>query len=545
MSTITKLEIWDSPGFLEEAVDVPKLGASLSSPSRTITTELRPSVDRLLSEMKVPGDYSTLRNSTYLRVTLDMNNGTDQIFYGWVDSVEISSDSADYPLCTIRWHVDLWRTYSGSASFGSGHVRRKPTGSHPLQGYERIRRIVTDTVDLVDRQTYSTLPLWWTLLACTVDDGSGNKKVEFRAWPVVGSNLYLDSDGTHAGTLCPTDTETFDGRWDELLGLSPNEITGCWLVPFFPTGSVSGGGTSANPYHVGLASGWEFASHGSGAKLRSYFRNTTTLAAIRSQFPAISKTISPMTSTERGQLLVTSWDGEVIQEIPVGGQISAYTYRLVASPTGMAITFRFSAMDSRAEGLTATIPCPTMELSENAWSEYVYSGQREFDREMRQLQTLQNGIQSAAGGALNGAVMGGLGNIGAGAGVGLALGGATVSTALDYYMFNPRIQEKNDRLMQSQSAGILLSGEARDVFVHGRAPALITMTFDAYSESQASARDAQFGFAVDEFNTSLASDLTSAMTGFWQIDSLVVGGSIPAEAKRYISRRFAAGVRLK
>jgi hypothetical protein len=452
-------------------------------------------------------------------------------------------------MTTVRWHVDLWRTYSGSASFGSGHVRRKPTGSHPLQGYDRIRRIVSGSaVELVTRQNWGSgaaaTPVWWALLACTVDDGSGNKTVEFRCWPVSGAAIYLDSDGTHTGTQAPTDTETFDGKWDELLGLSPNEITGCWLVPFFPRGTINGNGTNSTPFYTGLATGWEFGTYGSGADLRAFFRNTTTLASIRQQFPEISKTITTVSSSERSQLIVTSWDGEPIQEIPVGASVGTYTYRLAASPTGMSVVFRFDGMDSRAEGLTATVPCPMMELSENAWSEYVYSGQREFDREMRQLQTLQGGIQSAAGGALNGAVMGGLGSIGAGAGVGLALGGAAVSTALDYYVFNPQIQEKNDRYMQSQSAGILLSGEARDVYVHGRVPALAKLAFDTYSETQASARDSQFGFSVDEFHISLASDLTSATTGFWQIDSLVVGGSIPAEAKRYIARRFAAGVRL-
>lgn len=546
MSTITKIEIWNSPGFLEESVEVPKLGASLSTPSKTYTGTYRPSVDRLLSELKIPDDYSTLRDATYLRVTVDMNNGTDQTFYGWVDSVEISSDTATYAMTTVRWHVDLWRTYSGSASFGSGHVRRKPTGSHPLQGYDKIRRIVSSATDLVTRQTFGQLStsLWWAVLACTKDDGANNKTVEFRCWPVFGVNVYLDSDGTHTGTQCPTDAETFNGKWDELLGLSPNEITGCWLVPFFPLGTLGGSGLQNDPFYVGLLTGWEFANYGSGADLRAFFRTTTALASVRSQFPEISKTITTASSSERSQLVVTSWDGEPIQEIPVGASIGSYTYRVAASPTGLSIVFRFDGMSSRPEGLTATIPCPAMELSENAWSEYVYSGQREFDREMRQLQTLQGGIQSATGGALNGAVMGGLGSIGAGAGVGLALAGAAASTALDYYVFNPQIQEKNDRLMQSQSAGILLSGEARDVYVHGQAPRLITMAFDTYSETQASARDSQFGFSVDEFHTSLASDLTSASTGFWQIDSLVVGGNIPAEAKRYIARRFAAGVRL-
>jgi len=540
MSTITKIEVWDSPGFLEESVEVPKLGASLSTPTRTYSGTYRPSVDRLLSEIKIPDDYSNLRNATYLRVTLDMNNGTDQTFYGWVDSVEISSDTTTYAMTTVRWHVDLWRTYSGSASFGSGHVRRKPTGSHPLQGYDRIRRIAGSQVTLVSRETggISSKPVWWALLAHTITDANQRKVIEYVCWPLLESeSLYVATGQGQTATPTITVKETFSGKWDELLGISPNAVTGCWLSPFFPNGAMLGHGTNGDPFYTLALGGWEYDS----VNGRGYFKSNDGSG---NPFVYTSKTVTSVTSAERSQIAVCSFDGEVVQEIPVGGSIGTYRYRLAPSPTSMSIVFRFNGIYSRAEGLTCTIPLPGLDLSENAWSEYVYSGQREFDMEMRTLQSIQSGVQAAAGGALNGAVMGGLGSIGAGAGVGLALAGAAVSTALDTMVFNPMIQERTDRYTQRQSAGILLSGDARDVFFNGEAPFMVKMEFDTYSETQASARDSQFGFSVDEFHTSLASDLTSATTGFWQIDSLVVGGSIPAEAKRYISRRFAAGVRL-
>ena len=540
MSSITKVEIWDNPGYLEDGVEAPKLGAALTLPTRTYSSTYRPSVDRLLSELKLPVDYSTLRDATYLRVTIDMNNGSDQTFYGWVDSVEISSDTSGYAMTTIRWHVDLWRTYSGSASFGSGHVRRKPTGDHPLQGYEFVRRVGGTQTDLVDRQREggSDKPVWWALLAHTITDNNQKKVVQYVCWPIFeSSGLYLASG--QGGTAVPTITaaETFIGKWDELLGISPEAVTGCWISPFFPNNVVLGSGTNADPFYTVALGGWQYDSVGG----RSYFKSDDGSA---NPFVYTSKTITSATSTERSQIVLCGFDGEVAQEIPIGASIGTYRYRIAPSPTSMSIVFRFDGILSRAEGLTCTIPLPNLDLSENAWSEYVYSGEREYDIEMRTLQSLQSGVQSAAGGALNGAVMGGLGSIGAGAGVGLALAGAAASTAIDTMVFNPLIQEKTDRYRQQQSAGMLLSGDARDVFYNGVAPFMMKMTYDTYSESQASARDSQYGFAVDEFKTSMSSDLTGTSTGYWQVDGLVVGGSIPAEAKRYISRRFAAGVRL-
>lgn len=544
MSTITKIEIWDSPGFLEESVEVPKLGASISTPSRTYSGNYRPSVDRLLSELKIPDDYSNLRNATYLRVTLDMNNGTDQTFYGWVDSVEISSDTSTYAMTTVRWHVDLWRTYSGSASFGSGHVRRKPTGSHPLQGYDRIRRIVSSTEELVPNLTYGSGQdrVWWAILAYTRTSrtpGSTDKIIEYACWPITRSSfLYI---GVGSGYQSISTKATFSSAWDEVLEIDPNSVVGGWLSPV-PPFVVSGSGTQADPYKTTATTAWNIEAKvvdGQNVNARFYTNNPGDWGL--SSEITVSKTAS---STERAQLCVTGFDGEPLQEIPVGASLASYSYRVVLGPATCSIEIRFDGLSSRAEGLCCNVPCVSLDLSENAWSSYVFSGQRDFDANSRMLQTMQGGVLSATGGALNGAVIGGFGKLGAAAGAGLALGGAAISTALDAAIFNPAIQENLDAYTQRQSAGILLNGAAWDMYRHGRTICMISLAFDTYSEAQASARDSQFGFSVDEFHTSLASDLTSASTGFWQIDSLVVGGSIPAEAKRYISRRFAAGVRL-
>ena len=86
---------------------------------------LNPAKDKLFSEVRIPMAYEDVYDMCYLQAVFDMNNGDNVTFYGWIDSVTCSSDTAGYPVSVIRWHVDEWRTFASKAHYGSGMVRRR------------------------------------------------------------------------------------------------------------------------------------------------------------------------------------------------------------------------------------------------------------------------------------------------------------------------------------------------------------------------------------------------------------------------------------
>ena len=542
MSSITRVEGWVSPGYLEQGPDAPRPNATLPAADMTVSTVLKPSVERMFSEFKIPGVYSDWKYVTYLRVETDMNNGADGIYYGWVDSIDLLSDSDTAPMVLVKWHIDLWRTYLYAADLRQGHIVRKPSGNHPLQGYDYIRRTATKKADILPQfETYTGRPCWWVYIAYN-ETVNAHVTNTMACWPVdTGrSQIWLGS-GSDTKPAVPL-METLSGYWDEYLGIDPKTVTGCWISPTPPvavsdisgTGRASDGLTMPPTISDGL---WVPIDNGSYA----WWYRLKTMGLYESTLPEIPGTVSA-SSTEVSQLAVVNFDGEVLQEIPVGATLSSYTYRTVLGPTEASIVIRFDGKLSRSEGLAVTVPLPTLDLSENAWSSYVYSGEREFEKDMRQMQSMQSGIQSIAGGAGQGAIFGGFGNMGAGWGALAGAAGGAITMATDAYVFNPQIQLMTDRYKQKQSAGILLSGSAGDSLTFGQVPCLISLDFDSYSASQASARDSQFGFSCSEFRSSIP--LNTLTAGYWQIQGLNVQGQMPVEAKTYISRRFAAGVRL-
>jgi len=534
MSSITRVEGWVSPGYLEQGPDAPRPNSSLPSADITASTVLKPSVERMFSEFKIPGIYSDWKYISYLRVETDMNNGADGIYYGWVDSVDLLSDSDTAPMVLVKWHIDLWRTYLYAADLRQGHIVRKPSGNHPLQGYDYVRRTASKKADL-----FPVTSIWWVYISA--NSGTTYKTSLIYCYPISSSTqagrLSIGTSGSAIDV--PSLNETITGRWDELFEIDPAAITGCWVSPVAPA-EFTGSGASTNPIKLW---GWTDI-HPPGKTIGYFLSDMQTAGSYEGSFPEISATLPfSENSTEISQLAVANFDGEVIQEIPVGASLSSFTYRTVVGPTEAFLSIRFGGyILSRSEGLCATIPLPTLDLSENAWSSYVYSGNREFDKEMRLTQTKQSGIQNTASGALGGGIMGGFSGAGALAGAAAGAVAGAVSFLTDYYVFNNEIQGHTDKYKQMQSAGILMSGTIGDIISHGLVPCLISLDFDSYSASQASARDSQFGYSCSEFRSSIP--LSTLGTGYWQIQGLNVQGSMPIEAKNYISRRFAAGVRL-
>lgn len=546
MSAITRIRAWSNPGFTEDGPEAPHYGFTLPIPSEDLRNlDYEPSASRIFSEFKIADAvWESWRGMSFLEVTYSWNNSlSDTVLYGFIDEVELLSDTTGAAAVRVRWHVDEWMTYLSSATLGFGHVLRRPVGTvDPIQSYERRYWEVDSTTALIELSSIiNTKDTWWVLLAAGIDDGAGNTRIQYYSYPIAtdGGTAFGQESGTSNVGQFVTLFETLSGMWDESLGIDPQSVYGVWILPYAPMGESywSGAGTSANPITAPLLGPWNIEQ---GPHTTVYFKSVVP-DDYADLFVRVSVSVSA-TSSELNPVHVTGFDGESLGVLPIGLTVSSATYHTVVSATECYIEIRFDGLDSRLEGLCFTVPAIPLDMSENAWSSYQYSGQRDYDIEARNIQSIKSGVESIASGGASGAILGGLGPIGAIAGAVTGAMGGVTSLAMDFGWGNAAEQSNRDKLAASQSPGILISGAALGIITYGRTISLVTMEMDTYSAGRVADERSLVGVKVDEYNSN--NDTVRSSTGFYQIVNLAVTGSIPNSAKRSIANRFAKGVKL-
>jgi hypothetical protein len=538
---ITRLRGWYDPGFTESGNERPSASYVMPAADYDKSVSLHPPIGRLFTELRLDESWLDWRDISYIEITVGWNNElASTVLKGFVDSVDVLSDTGGAMVTSVKWHVDEWGTYISNASLGAGHVLRRPVGTDdPIQSYERKFWAVDSTTTLIELSSIiSTKDTWWVLLAAGIDDGAGNTRIQYYSYPIAtdASTAYGQESGTSNVGQFVTLFETLSGMWDESLGIDPQSVYGVWILPYAPMGESywSGAGTAANPITAPLLGAWNIEQ---GPHTTVYFKSVVP-DDYADLFTQVSVSISA-TSSELNPVHVTGFDGESLGELPIGFTVSSATYHTVVSATECYIEIRFDGLASRLEGLCFTVPAIPLDMSENAWSSYQYSGQRDYDIEARNIQSIKSGVESMTSGGASGAILGGLGPIGALAGAVTGAMGGAASLAMDFGWGNAAEQRNRDKLAASQSPGILISGAALGIITYGRTISLVTLEMDSYSAGRAVGERSQIGVAVDEYETSV-----TLSTGFYQIANLVVGGSIPNSAKAHISRLFAQGVRI-
>lgn len=548
MSTVTQVRMWNDIGYTEGCLEVPKKGASIPQPSYTVS-DLNISVQDMFSRMKLKAPYTSLMNISYLEMTVDMNNGSDLTIYGWVDSVSLSSDTDGYPMTTIEWHVDYWRTYLNSAVFGSGMVRRRPLLSNdtvPPQSYPYRYMVYQSDVIAAFPDN------WWVVLSVITSGGTSMNM--WHAFPVSKA-----SPSTHLsiqGGSVPSLDDVANGKMDELLTLNPESIAYGFITPI-PPSTVTGTGTSGDPIKL---KGWHsdnqevtcFVAQGADA-----FKGAT-----------LSEGIGTIKTDDENIYMVCGPQGESYGTLPWGVEVNRIQWRLVVDSTSAYIAMRFykdtlNPNECQSEGTVFNIPCSSIPVTSNAWSSYVYSGSRQAEMELRRLQAesqaasggISTGV-SAVSGALSGAMMGAMagavgGPIGmmAGALIGAgtsALTGALTTGAKYTYQtgrYADEMQSISDYQASHQANSILLNGGSFDSLFNGSGGvSVVKMKKDAYSLRQRQKDIDLYGVNVSEPMTSCQSLVDAG--GPLRIMNLVVRGDMPVQAKQYFRQRFAQGVRM-
>ena len=580
MAAITKIEFWRDTGFIDGGVEIPALSAAdLTNPDIEYEPDdpIIPSRDRFFSEFKLKDYFANLLDVSYMRVTYDFSDGTlnpvTKTFYGWVTDVSYGSD-ANLPMTIVSWHIDEWRTWKSAVTFGSGHIKRRPfidIASTPIQNYqwrylEMGTNPLTTPSDLIEQYIrYSGTPpaaeraLWWIIVSLNMTDSNGITTIRYAAIPLwIPLTLYNDE------AINYTDTEVvlfkdgygntaqglslmdiMRGKLDEYLGAAPSTINGVWLSPLlFPVADISGTGELGDGGAHALTVANSSLVKPVPGKVYGYYVINDYRTPVKT--PVSFSLGQSILSTETEQFIITGFDGSKVLDLPYGMLLDSCDVYLIieADTAAIAISFK-DGFEGRTEGCVATIPLPTLPINSNALSEYVYSGQRDYDRDARTVASNASAWKNSAGGAGQGAMMGAFGPAGLAVGVAGGISGGLINYGVEMLYQNDEEQALTDRLMARQPSSLLLGSQALTAVIMSHPPKLRMLQPDAYSLQQISDMRDQFGISVDELTTSCDVLIrTTAATGYYNIQNLIVTGDIPVSAKRWIREKFRSGVRL-
>ena len=577
------IELWKDTGYTESGVERPPIGSVLTSPD-LIFDELNPQKGELFSSVQIKAPYTDLYQCSYLRATYDFNESDPLVLYGWIDSVALMSDTTDFPSTRIDWHVDLWRTYCSQAEFKTGTVRRRPvTANIPPQPYPYRYKEFKGWRDIVPNMSgFANEKVWWVYMNFIQEFNNGeDTEIRHICWPVSsgGGAPYIAGGQGWTARQGPTFNDVFTGKVDEVLGLSPSAIIACTISPISPVTMEGTGYLSSDPFYT-TNNVWSLLQVGDAYVFE--VSRVPTASNFFEEFQAAMQ-FSHMTD-DTDEYLVTGLDGTTLGVLPWGMEVDRYSYRMIDDTTSFYIQIRFlrpnetfyDEVCATTEGLCFTQPLPLLSVTSNSWSDYVYSGQREYDINMRRLQTTQdvvNGLSNAIGMGIQTTQMQQLSNQGVlskyvnpfsggltatgqqfagtlsrhASMVGLAAGATSmaagaIQAGAAFAYFNNEYQKWEDYQHAHQIDNIITSGAGTDNIFYGAPIRLVWMSNDEYSIQQRNIDIRLYGAHVTE-PTDNCQTLVE-VGGPLQITNMTVGGAIPVEAKEYIRAMFSNGVRL-
>ena len=551
--TITSLKMWRDPGYTRGCLEIPPAGSTLlPSPDWQSTGPLRPRKGSTLTAVELPLPYTEVWEMCYLHIIAEDGSGEMEV-YGWIDAVTITASSAD--AVRIDWTPDWWRTCSGRTVWGAGRVaacsdasRRRPIGTQP-----RYRTVSTIAEIRSNPGDFNKNLLW---LIMTYRDADSRRLIGFfplspDSNTISGESIRTEdwqSHETFEEGKAPSWLEALSGALPSLLGLQSSSIDGAWLSPMPPL----------------LSSQYEIVKEGaviwfSVSNLMTHIKthNDKSIFILEdpdgninappfvwdviyldSDLATDDKTVYAITDTY-GNIAGTSPYSLTIHNLIAFLDIGSVSCSLkVVLADNVAVPVGDICGRQTAEGRTVTVPLPSVPISSNASSDYMLSGQRDYEMQLRELQSERqavNGISGVATGAIGGAIAGsvvpGAGTV-AGAlvgGIGSALG-VGVSYLADTEIYNDRFQDLEDRRYANQTGNLMIAGDGSAWLRFMIYPSLIALTADDVSAADIDNYIAQQGYPQ--------------AGGPLRITNLTLTGDMPPAAKRSIKTLLAGGVRI-
>lgn len=568
--TITKLKMWEDPGYTRRCVEVPPVGSKkLPAPDYTLPLgeTLRPDRGSTLTSLKLPLSYTQLFSMSYLYIEASDGIGTVKLF-GWVDSIEMIASSESN--IKVSWSVDWWRSFSNDITFGAGTVTRCTT-----EGYKRPYAItprykLIDTVTELTPFTAGDHTVWVIAIGAQSSPGN-NSQLKYYYSPI---GTFFKTSPTGTAYTGVTEPEIMKVLLDIMNNQSPrvsimavylstmspvpmnyDSNTYTWTVDQLYTGGIISVLTDAGGYNACMQfDPWTTSNY-----------QTITL----------TNSLSGLSSDDNTDYIVTDFNGNIMATLPYGIGFKSAMVRLSLGVNSSYLDVNFtnyasgysdySTTDGASKtflnaltGFRVSIPLPRLTLTEDQYSEYIVSGQRDFDMENMRIQREQTAVKgltgigtSAVGGAITGAMVGSAPGAVIGGVAGSA--GSLIGTGINYLMdevYSDRLQNARDKLYANQRNGVILSGDNNDFLLTVVAmdaksgPALVKMVSDATSALEYE-HDIELNGYECNYNTSdTTTFLTSPVGGPLQIINLVLTGDAPPQAKQAIKIMLENGIRI-
>ena len=568
--TITKLKMWKDPGYTRRCIEAPPAGSKkLPTPDYVLGNDetLRPHKGSTLTNLNLPLSFTQLFGMSYLYIEASDGAGSISLF-GWIDSV--TQRSTSYEGVTISWSVDWWRSYSGSVTFGAGIIRRCANDTYKRPRTLSPRRRLVNSYNKLFGPRYNTQPntMWVIMLLDTTiatDDGHGNiisySQIEKIFWPATNSPV-IGSNNKHGMSI----TTCYTGLIDEMLtnwmgarggsNITYNyQIIAAYATPINPSDGVTWSGTAwvssggiLDPQVIESSTYAFFLSKNNdgGYAGSSYYRFTP---------------VSTLTADDSHQYVITDFDGNVAVTIPWGTTIDSI---IVYNDVGVAGGYLKMAILNNTNGITiyptlgpegriVTIPLPSIPITSNYWSDYILSGQRDFNYANRQLSREEEAWKSGVNetkSAIDTAVSFNP-NDWLSAVTGALTGFSAIGANL---MINEEFADKYNRLddmaASRQKNSIQVSGMSSfwqsmnmsnpNYGVSG--PYLMDLVMDSVSAAEYTGEIAIMGYETQIPVASASAFITAG--GPIKIEQLVITGNAPPEAKQAIKTLLENGIRI-
>lgn len=477
--------------------------------------------------------------------------GSYTFVYGWVDEAKPVATKGPQTNTRIRWHVDWWLTWSDynwfmvsgqmqiladwfprRVSIGAGRLVKGPSSfARPASSAPR-KWLLEEAESMVDaRDPHYDTETWWAIMCATKTSGDPPDRVVtdivYYFWPI-GETI---SGASHSS---PNWTSIYTGQIEEELGIDPSRIQGFWLAPFKPwTGGEVRNLASVSVY-----------------ELTSILSGNTNAKTLADSVQTDDKRKIVFTDPTGAEMFTAPW-GIAFKTIVMWFDIgtSSAVLHVYLGETTDPITER-----KGAEGRLFSFPLPSLPVTENAWSSYNYSGQREYDLEQKAIQRDQSAVNGIAGigtQAIGGAIAGsaaapGTGTV-AGAVAGLVSG--ITGAAVNYFTageFDNRNQRSVDTLTSKQTASMVINAGGYYGLIQPYGSFIgwnmLTMVRDPVSLAELEGELAELGYDTDTY----VNDCTNLVSagGPLRIEGLRIKGDIPKEGKEYIAALFSRGVHI-
>ena len=478
--------------------------------------------------------------------------GSYTFVYGWIDDAEPVATKGPQTNSRIKWHVDWWLTWadynwfmeSGNMQILANWQPRKVTigAGRLLKGPSRFARpsasaprkwLLDNAVSMTGEQDpHFDTDRWWAVMCTTKASGAPSSEVVtdivYYFWPI-GEKM------NGAANPAPNWASIYTGQIEEEMGIDPSRIQGFWLAPFQPW---TGGEIRDLPGGVSVL------------ELTQILSGNTKIKRLGDSVQTDDKRKIVFTDPTGAEMFTAPWGisfRNIVTWFDIGTSAAALCVYLGKTDT---------PVEERrgAEGRFFSFPLPSLPVTENAWSSYVYSGQRNYDMEQKTIQrdrSAVNGITGIGTQAIGGALAGSAAAPGPGTLFGAIAGLASgiFGTAVNHFTageFDNRDQRSVDTLTSTQTAGMIVNAGGYFGIIQPYGSMIgwnmLTMVRDPVSLAEIEVEQEELGYDTYSYVTD-CTDLISA-GGPLRIEGLRIKGDIPKEGREYIAGLFARGVHI-